>query len=540
MKYLKRAALALAVIPLLALAEAPFIEYVNEGIGRWQCVEVVDGADVVISSHAQEEKALQCATDKKTANPDGEYRAVSTQRIRVIFSEAFAQLLAGIDPFPEDPPNFAPTWTCVPSGLNFTEGVGGTGNLGDCTNDAEGDPLTYAEAGGPWGANLSLASNGTLTVTGSLAAGTYSSLSATVSDGINSPVTSSFFTVTVIQSSSQGKKWHPGNYYKVQGQAAQADQTAWLNKVVNAIGGKASELDGTNAEMNGILAPIAWGVGNPTGGTWDDAQIDAILAEAEVQDKYVILMLSYKSFLGQGVSFGHEAPADLSGQIYTTNTGVIAAIWETSVMNRFIDWLDHIAAKYDSHPRLEVIMTTEPVPSLSQVSLPPGYTTEKLRDSLIRMTEEACPNYVKTIFAPGTNHLGGSGVNDYTDELLDAAKNNCGASSNPDMREVDAMLWYEGTKYDFIDKRGTMARITTVSESSWRKTSRTTPQIIDYSEDQAVTHPAWVSQDVYQQATDNTYSWDNANPTLGTKEALKNDWTGYHATCPTEFANGCE
>lgn len=84
---------ALVAWPLLALAEAPLIEFVNNGATRWECVEVIEGEDILISNHVAQEKALACAATNTVLHPDREFRAVSKQRIRVIInSEAQAQI----------------------------------------------------------------------------------------------------------------------------------------------------------------------------------------------------------------------------------------------------------------------------------------------------------------------------------------------------------------------------------------------------------------------------------------------------------------
>jgi len=92
---MKRILFALVVWPLLALAEVPLIEFVNDGAIRWECVEVIDGEDILISAHVQQEKALACVVTRQVTFPDREFRAVSKQRIRaVINSEAAAQFVS--------------------------------------------------------------------------------------------------------------------------------------------------------------------------------------------------------------------------------------------------------------------------------------------------------------------------------------------------------------------------------------------------------------------------------------------------------------
>ncbi len=94
---------ALVAWPLLAIAEVPLIEFVNDGATRWECVEVIDGEDILISSHVAQEKALACMATHQVQFPERDFRAVSKQRIRaVINSEAQAQLKLQI-PLPSAP-----------------------------------------------------------------------------------------------------------------------------------------------------------------------------------------------------------------------------------------------------------------------------------------------------------------------------------------------------------------------------------------------------------------------------------------------------
>lgn len=107
---------AVLVLPLLALAEAPLIELVNDGLIRWQCVEVIDGEDVPKTGHVTQEKAESCLIDQKLKHPDRDFRAVGKHRLRAVINrEAMAQALLypGTDSGVGDANPPPPPWTEV-------------------------------------------------------------------------------------------------------------------------------------------------------------------------------------------------------------------------------------------------------------------------------------------------------------------------------------------------------------------------------------------------------------------------------------------
>ena len=205
------------VIALLIFVFAPVlaqIEFVNDGVARWKCVEVIGGRDVFISGHIDEAKALQCIFNRQVQFPDRDFRAVATQRKRAVIDfEALAQSYPGAnDSFPvgqPDPPNDPPEWLGTPN-PQFQDNVAssyGISNPGPLV-DADGDTLTLTLKGGsctlPTGVTIDDA-NDELDYDGLGSAGTTANCIITANDGTVS-VDSPAFSI-VISETSAGLCW---------------------------------------------------------------------------------------------------------------------------------------------------------------------------------------------------------------------------------------------------------------------------------------------------------------------------------------------
>jgi len=97
---------------------------------------------------------------------------------------------------PSQPLNGPPEWTGTPNPV-WIAGIGGTYNLADDTTDPEDDALTFVKTTGSWPTGVSMDSSGLITATGAVVEGVTGGITVTVEDGLNPPVASSSFVITV-------------------------------------------------------------------------------------------------------------------------------------------------------------------------------------------------------------------------------------------------------------------------------------------------------------------------------------------------------
>lgn len=100
---------ALIIAPFIFPLHAEvLIDAVQTGSQGYECYQIIDGNELVLSRHNQERKAIAACTTAKTTNLEGEYRVRSTGYIRIVVSsDAQAQLIPGVvnDPgYGDEPP----------------------------------------------------------------------------------------------------------------------------------------------------------------------------------------------------------------------------------------------------------------------------------------------------------------------------------------------------------------------------------------------------------------------------------------------------
>lgn len=203
---MKRLLISLAILAFLP-AMAQMFDFVNDGPVRWQCVEVIDGEDIVISNHTAKEKALGCMTEHEALYPGREFLAVSKERIRVVADwNALAQVNdSEAVPAPLET-NSAPVWNQVLQ-IDCSEGVASSSPvlIPGYVVDPESDTITLADAstcGGsstlPTGVTVNDTTKKVDCSTGTSAGVTTAcTIDATDAAGSNITVASSPFTVTV-------------------------------------------------------------------------------------------------------------------------------------------------------------------------------------------------------------------------------------------------------------------------------------------------------------------------------------------------------
>jgi len=193
-----------ALLLLFIASAGADIRFIQTGSLGWECVEVVNGSDIHVSWHNAQHKAVECAVNEQLENPNKEYQAKSTERIRLeIIRDANGQGLLGNGDDPTPSANSAPFWTSTPD-PTCEAGVASTYDLDQHTSDPDGDSLTYALNGGsttlPTGVTLS----GSDIVCGvGTSIGSTSGVIIDVDDGTAAAVASSAFTIDVTDSGEE-------------------------------------------------------------------------------------------------------------------------------------------------------------------------------------------------------------------------------------------------------------------------------------------------------------------------------------------------
>ena len=416
------------------------------------------------------------------------------------------------------PPNHAPTWPTTPAINTWQAGVGGTYDASVHANDSDGDALTFA-----WDATstalptgVTIASNGTLTATSSLAAGTTTNVRVTADDGTASPVASPNFSITVPSTSS--KRWSPGHYLRTQGKHEQTDQVAYEDQVVAKI------IDeGTDSPMKGSMVIMAWGAINTTGSTMSWSMLDNIMSILASQGQRLILQVSYKAFTSAGI--GVLVPTDLISQADGNSRGWWGGVHRTATMTRFIACMDAIAARYDNNPTLEMVCTAESSPSF-QGAQPGDYNVPDYVVELKRLYSAMATAFVKTNVMPMINSLSDSEI-----ELAEYCYGLGIGIGGPDARD-NVVMWpiWEGSETGSVrDYRGQLPHLLSASNSSL--TNAGVPSLaglIDICQTAETTHLAWIP------GTNKVPNKTWADILV----AIDND-PGLHTVCPTQYGS-CE
>ena len=193
---MKKLSLVLLFIVLSASAQ---VEIVREGGVGFHCV---DASNQIVSSHAQQYKAIQSCQNALLNDADGEYSVISTGRLRLSFSAALAQAYPGVNnSLPagqEVPPNDPPVWNNTPD-PRFIESIAGSESYSQWVSDPEGDALTFVNETGctlPTGVTIDN-TNKEIDASTSTVAGTTTSCVHSADDGTNSKVNSPAFSIVI-------------------------------------------------------------------------------------------------------------------------------------------------------------------------------------------------------------------------------------------------------------------------------------------------------------------------------------------------------
>lgn len=192
-------------------------------------------------------------------------------------------------------------------------------------------------------------------------------------------------------------KWNPGHYM-----------------ISNSIGSvPADHFTALSNEplLKGIRQRYWWAALEPSKGAYDFSLIDADLARLEGMNKRLVITVADRSW--SGTSAAGKLPAYLaSDPVYSggwfvkpDDMGVIARLWDPTVMERVIALYAALAARYDGHPNVEGVVLGETSPGFN--ASPSGYSRGTLAAQLKRQITAVRKSWPKSNVFMYTNSLVG-------------------------------------------------------------------------------------------------------------------------------------
>lgn len=219
-------------------------------------------------------------------------------------------------------------------------------------------------------------------------------------------------------------KWHPGHYITVGPRNNTLDFIARHPSIVS------------DGHIRGILKKVYWGDLENDSGEYDFAEIDATLNELEKSNKYLFLLVLDRSF-SHGCSSGTPMPAyvydhdngryrvDLSNN----RNGCTAAIWEPWVMDRLINLMRALGARYDMNPSFHGISSPE-----SALDTAEPYDKGIYKEQFIRLLQETRLAFPHSLVLANLNYLTFDGVSSESNltDIAEIVEDFGGGLSTPD------------------------------------------------------------------------------------------------------------
>lgn len=192
-------------------------------------------------------------------------------------------------------------------------------------------------------------------------------------------------------------KWNPGHYM-----------------ISNTIGSiPADHFTALAGEplLKGIRQRYWWAALEPSKGRYDFSVIDADLAKLQGMGKRLVITVADRSWSGTSASgklpsYLASDPAYSGGWFVKPNDmGVIARLWDPTVMDRVIALYAALAARYDGHPNVEGVVLGETSPGFN--ASPSGYSRSTLAVQLKRQIAAVRGAWPKSNVFMYTNFLSG-------------------------------------------------------------------------------------------------------------------------------------
>jgi hypothetical protein len=253
-------------------------------------------------------------------------------------------------------------------------------------------------------------------------------------------------------------KWHPGWYLKTQGNHAATDQKSYNAGLDDYISDQMIDSD----VIRGAVLWYAWGAIEKDAGEYDWSAVDSHVAAVAEADKYAILVFSFKGFRND---VGGLAPANLAGDVHALNSGRggIVAVWEPAVMDQAIAFVEAAAARYDTHPNVEMVLFgDEWAHSLGRKEPygPPAKFNADYYRELSRMVAAGTAAFDRTMFGVPVN----AALNGWGDDLIaEAYETGRAAKAGPDIHDDFGARLFRGGSAAAKDYRCRMANYGTLT-----------------------------------------------------------------------------
>jgi hypothetical protein len=321
------------------------------------------------------------------------------------------------------------------------------------------------------------------------------------------------------------KKWNPGHYIKTQGNHADSDKRDYLQSVL----GQLSKTRDSSS-IRGAQIHYSWGMIEPRLGEYDWAPIYEHLSYLEGHGRKMIMVVDTKCFQSD---CGSLAPRELQSDVYNnareTDTHIVET-WERSVMNHYIAFWQALAAEFDGHPALEMVLASESAPSLNGGS-PENFSRSAYATQLRRMYIAQGAAFRETNVVANLNFL----ANELSDLMEQAYQSGAGRGF-PDVFDSSASLIFRGECVDqecgVRDYRGKVPHLGIVSAPtlSGKHSSQieSPSEIIAYGLQNKITHFSWVT------TASGSDSWSNIIQTIESTSP------NGHVACPKIYEGRCQ
>ena len=341
------------------------------------------------------------------------------------------------------PSETAPTWiNDPPQSFDFVYGTGGSYDFGPHVTDAEGGAITFSLAESYTG--ITITSAGVFTVSTVAAAAVRTvTVRATDVQGLSADLV---LTVTV-EAVATAMKWYPGHYGLTQANDSQAT--------------KFSLFDELGSGWQGAQVRYFWGDIESSLGSYDWSAIRADRDRLQSRGKRLwvqILTTKFGSFasIGNTIPTYMQTPAYNGGAVITSDR-VIAQLWNSAVMDRYVALMQAFAAEFDDDDWIAGVNGEETaVGSLTPLT-PYGYTGTAMVTQLKRGLTAMRASFARTpllVYANFFPNWSSAQIQDFFEHLEAEAVAVGGPDNNPD-EGTTGKSYYTGA-VGTQDYRGTL------------------------------------------------------------------------------------